>query len=390
MTTKFLSREDKDTLVWWVRQLVNIPSTAVASDTSEPPEAKICHYLASYLRAIGMTVEILTTPEGRPNLLAHWPGENRKAAKKHLVLTTHMDTVNVEGMAIDPFAAEVKDGRIYGRGACDTKGSMAVFLWMLGQLKGQADAGPYQISFLATCDEENFCRGSRWLVESGFKADQIIVGEPTGSQIAPLHRGAMILELETFGKSAHASVPDRGLNAIDHMLDLLNAVRNEWMPSVTAEQHELLGSATAAITMIQGGTQPNIIPDRCQAVIDARILPSQQPREIETCLQKLLERHAEQRCIRFELRCRTAQPALATDPQGPLVQRLLNARRDLGLEARIVGLPYLTDAGNLARSGAECVVFGPGSIEQAHSADEYLEVEQLFLAAKILRQFFTS
>lgn len=381
-----LDKNDQEQLVSLVRELVQIPSVNIESESSEPPERKLSEYLLNYLENLGMTVETLLTPGGRPNILAYWPEDNDK--HKRLVLNAHMDTVDVEGMTVDPFAAEVRSGRIYGRGTCDTKGSMAVFLWILDKLRETKSELPFQVRFLATCDEENFCRGSKWLVDSGFCADQIIVGEPTNSQVAPMHRGAMIVEIETTGKSAHASVPGQGVNAIYSMLDLLEIVRCDWIPSITSADHKLLGSATAAVTVLRGGLRANMIPDRCRAVIDARILPGQECEKLIDDLKTRLDRVATEGDLNYSLRCKVAHQALGTDPACPLVKQLLAARKSLGLQAEVVGLPFLTDASNFARTTTDCVVFGPGNIEQAHCADEYLELDQLYLAAKILREFF--
>ncbi|MFA5865272.1 MAG: M20 family metallopeptidase [Phycisphaerae bacterium] len=382
-----LIEQNKTELLSLLKMLISIPSVNTGENQQGIPEQAIAEFVGGYLKDIGMEVEWLRMPNGRPNVLGRWPGSKNK---KVLILTAHMDTVNVEGMTSDPFAGKMHGGRIYGRGACDTKGSLAVYLWVLRAIADHRDMLDMDVQFLATCDEENGCVGSTWLTENNLiKADRVIVGEPTNCEIAIAHRGSIVLEFYTTGVSAHASVPERGDNAVYQMSDLINCLRKEWLAKIAQGAHPVLGNACASVTMIQGGLRYNIIPDQCKIVVDMRILPGQEPEAILQELEGILCPLRQTDKVNYRICCQSHQPALYTDPEIPFVKKLLQAGREVTGKAEPVGVPYFADSSQFARLGAECVLLGPGDIAQAHGACEFLELEQLYQSAEILLRFFT-
>jgi len=382
MTDYTLTDNDKETLVALLQDLVRIPS--VNSDNpAEPAESRISEYLGRHCDRMGMEVDRLITPGNRPNVLASVTGDGRE----RLVLAVHMDTVSVEGM-VDPFGARVRDKKVWGRGACDTKGAMSSYLWALAKIRELGLDLPWQVDFLAVCDEETGCTGSRWLTEQGVTAEYMIIGEPTGCQIATCHRGRITLKLATRGKAAHASVADRGVNAIYHMADILAVVRRQWIPTLGRDRDSRLGTTTANVTMINGGLSDNIVPDRCQIVIDVRTIPGLEYRAFIDNLHETLEPYARSNGIDLTIEAAAICHAFDSDPDSLLVRNMLAARKNLGLPSEPTAVPYLSDASNFAQTGAQCIVFGPGHVAQAHAVDEYLELDQLFLSAEILLRFF--
>ncbi len=375
-----LSDREKAMLVQLVQDLVRIPSVS-ADDVTGCPEAGVADYLETYFRRLDMDVQRIVMPPNRPNLLASWP-QDHADDRKRLVLTVHMDTVEPDGMTIDPFAADVRDGRIWGRGTCDTKGALAAYLWVLSKVRELKLELPWKLEFLAVCDEETGCTGSRWLVDQGVSADYMIVGEPTGCRIATCHRGRVMFKIITEGIAAHASVPDRGVNAVYRMNDAINVLRQKWLPTLGRPRHEQLGSTTSSLTLVRGGRRDNIVPDRCQAVFDTRTIPGHDQRQFLETIRSLISTvdGASVDVIK-------SRSPLDTDSASPLVQGLLQTCRTLREDDAPAALPYLTDASNFAETGAHCVVFGPGGIDKAHSADEYLEIDQLHRSAEILLAF---
>jgi acetylornithine deacetylase/succinyl-diaminopimelate desuccinylase family protein len=323
-------------------------------------------------------------PNGRPNVYARRSG---KTNKKSLLLTAHMDTVNADGMIVDPFRAKIENGKIFGRGTSDTKASLAIYLWLMKKIVQSAETLERDIQFMATCDEENGCIGSSWLAEQNFTADEIIVGEPTENVVAVAHRGAMVLEFQTTGLAAHASVPEKGDNALHQMCDLVDHLRNEWIPGFTRPNHPILGHSTASFTIINGGNRYNIIPEKCEATMDIRYLPSQSSASILAELNQHLEQLRETKNVKGRLICEDDKTPLATNPEHPFVKRLLASVCKIKGSAAPGGLPFMTDASPFSRSGRPCVVFGPGSITHAHNRDEFLELDQFFTAAEILNDF---
>ncbi len=372
-----LTQQDRNEILSILTELIKIPSVNTGKD-ADIPEARIADFITEYLQNIGIKCQTIVTDTGRPNIIGRWPDDTNE--KPTLTLNAHIDTVNIDGMVIEPFSADVKDGRIYGRGACDTKASLAIFLWLMKHIPDYKDIIYKRIEFLATCDEENFCGGSRYLVENGYKADEMIIGEPTNCRVGVAHRGLMNINLIAKGTCAHASVPNQGENAIYKITEAITLISKKWIPQLEADKHNLLGRATSAVTIIKGGHRINIIPDRCEATMDTRILPNQSPDELIDYLQKVVGDLCEVQCV-------AQYPALETDANLPFVRRLLQASKQFTGSDKPVGLPYLTDASQFARTGAKCVVFGPGGIEQAHSANEYLEIDQLYQSAEILLNF---
>jgi acetylornithine deacetylase len=379
-----LSERERTEILNLLIKLVALPSVNTPSQENPVPEEAIAAFIDDTLRQLGTNTKIIRMPNGRPNVFAHRPGNSKK---KSLLLTAHMDTVNIEGMIVDPFHARVENGRIYGRGACDTKASLAIYLWLMQKIANSADAIDRDIQFMATCDEENGCVGSSWLADQGFTADEIIVGEPTENKIAVTHRGAMVLEFETTGLSAHASVPEKGDNALYQMCDVIENLRQDWASIFTRPAHPLLGHPTASFTIINGGNRYNIIPEKCQATMDIRYLPEQSSADILAELNRRLAMLRETKNVKAKLICEDDKTPLATDPAIPFVQHLLSAAGTVLGRAEPAGLPFMTDASPLSRNGSPCVVFGPGSITHAHNRDEYLELDQLYAAAEILLNF---
>jgi acetylornithine deacetylase/succinyl-diaminopimelate desuccinylase family protein len=369
------------------KKLVSIPSVNQENNGDRIPEKEIADFIAEYLRKIGMEVQILKMENGRPNVWGYWPGsENQK--KKKLVLSAHMDTVDIDGMTVDPFKTVEIDGKIYGRGTCDTKGSLATFLWTLAQIAPRHESMEKDIQFLGTCDEENGCLGSVWLAKHGFTADEIIIGEPTQNHVAVTHRGAMVLDFQTSGVSTHASVPEKGDNALYQMCDLIEKLRSEWIPKHTACSHPLLGSSTAVVTVIHSGHRYNIIPDGCEATMDIRYMPEQNSQRIIQEIETIINELRQSKNVKAKLNCADDKAPLWTDPNLPFAQELLKACDTVNGNGNAAGLPFMTDASPLTQNGAKCVVFGPGNIANAHSKDEFLEIKQLYQAAEILLRFF--
>lgn len=383
-----LDHRKKNELLELLKQLVAIPSVNRQENEDQIPEKEIAVFIENYLRRIGMECRILKMENGRPNVWGYWPGPKNKPKKKTLVLSAHMDTVNIDGMTIDPFKTVEADGKIFGRGTCDTKGSLAVFLWTLAQIASRHESFEKDIQFLATCDEENGCVGSSWLANHGFTADEMLIGEPTQNQIAVTHRGAMVLDFQTSGISTHASVPEKGNNALYQMCDLIDQLRKQWIPKHSAPTHPLLGSGTAVVTIIQSGNRYNIIPDRCEATMDIRYLPEQNSQMILNDIQQIIDDLRPSKNVNAKLCCADNKLPLQTDPHLPFVRQLLHACEQVTGENQPVGLPFMTDASPFTRIGVQCVVFGPGNIAQAHSKDEFLELEQLYQSAEILLRFF--
>ena len=269
-----LTAEQKQEVCDLLARLVAIESVNRDYETAnrERAEERMAAFVTRHLQQMGMQVEARQFEPGRPNLIAHWPDQGGPGAGS-LMLGAHMDTVTVDGMSVDPFTVAFRDGRAYGRGTCDTKGSIAAYLSALAIARRENALPAEKIYFVATCAEETGCQGASALMRTGFRTDAAIVGEPTCCRVVTSHKGPLWLQVETHGRSCHASVPDQGVNAIDLMSRLVQFVHGPWQEYLQRRKHPLLGESTMAVTRIDGGAKINIIPASCRAEMDGRFVP---------------------------------------------------------------------------------------------------------------------
>jgi acetylornithine deacetylase/succinyl-diaminopimelate desuccinylase-like protein len=360
-----------------LQALVRIPSVNPEGDpgTDGTGEARIAEYLADYLRTLGAHTELREVLPGRPNVVARFPSD--RPGKPRVLFAPHLDTVSVLGMTIDPFGAGLRDGKIWGRGACDTKGSMATMLWALREMGGRIAALDHEIWFAGLMSEEASQHGSKALAREE-RFDFVIAGEPTGLDVVHTHKGSAFLFLRTHGRSAHASRPELGENAIAKMLDVLEVVRTEFAAEFATQCDPVLGSSTLSIGTIGGGSKTNIIPDSCEASVDMRFVPSHYRPGIIDEFRDRLRRV----CPDVEARG-TPAPPLYTDPSHPLIGKLAECG------SKRVGAPWFCDACFFAERGMPAIALGPGSIAQAHTEDEWIAVDELQRGAEFFGKFLS-
>src|SRR5436190_15877693 len=238
-----------------------------------------------------------------------------------------------------------------------------------------------EIIFAGLVDEENGQLGSRALVAKGMQADLAIVGEPTRLQVVTAHKGDLWLQLETRGRAAHGSRPELGRNAVHEMARIVDLLQTTYAVGLRRRRHSLLGSPTISVGTIGGGSQPNIVPDRCRISIDRRTIPGETAAGVRREIKSLLQRH---KLSAMLLNIRNAPcPALETNLNLPLVtQFLANVR-----QTRPIGVHYFCDAAVLAGGGIPSVVFGHGNIAHAHTADEWSSLRQLEQGTRLLVRF---
>lgn len=363
-----------------LRDLVAINSVNSFYDGG-PGEYELATFIESILVKHGLPCEqqpvISETPSHRErfNVLSRLPG---KRSDTCLVLEAHMDTVSVEGMQIPPFTPTENNGLLYGRGACDTKAGLAAMLCALVDYSKETSRPPVDVMLACVVDEEYSFRGVSRLCE-GLHAMGAIVAEPTDLRIVTASKGVLRWKVITYGVAAHSAKCHLGANAIYPMARILQFFEEEQEQLVKKEPHPLLGTPSLNVGCIHGGVQVNFVPDRCEIEIDRRLLPDEDPLAVwEDYATRLRERlHGEEQ-IRLEvLPPYLVDPAWST-PQGNLfVHHCQRASTSLGLDAIPIGVPFGSDASKLGRIGVPTIIFGPGSIDQAHAAIEYVELSQV-------------
>ena len=365
-------------------ELVEIPSVNPAflpADDQRAGEHDVAAYLAEQGEALKLELEWQPVFEGRSNVILRLLPKT--PPKTRILLAPHLDTVGGEGPHL--FRPKVSNGRLYGRGACDTKGSVAAMLTALGNIASSGRRpNETEIVFLGLVDEENAQMGSRTLVKEGWRANLAVVGEPTRLEVVTAHKGDVWLALETSGKAAHGARPALGRNAVHEMARIVDILETEYADRLTRQQHPLLGHPTINVGKITGGNQPNIVPDRCVIEVDRRYLPGETEAGIRQEIKQLLEHH------QLRPRLRSLKPApcwpLETNETLPLVQQFQQSVR----RRRASGVDFFCDAGVLDRGGIPSLVFGPGNIAQAHTSNEWIPLRSLDRATDLLERFLTS
>lgn len=344
-------------------------------------EGRMVEFLATVAAGAGLDVEFQKVVPHRPNLIARLsPGTG---VTQRVLLAPHLDTVNA--VSEGQFTPRRKHDRLYGRGACDTKGCVAAMLVALGELaRSKSRPRETEIVFAGLIDEEDSQLGSRALAACGLRADLAIVGEPTRLRVITAHKGSLWLQLETRGKAAHGASPHLGRNAVHDMSRVVDSLETDYAVQLRRRRHSLLGAATVSVGTICGGSQPNIVPDRCAISVDRRTLPGET--EIEVCREiTAFLRGKELQASVSSLKAHPCLP-METNPKLPLVRRFL---RSVG-QARPAGVHYFCDASVLSEGNIPSVVFGPGDIAQAHTADEWLSLTSLERGKDLLLGFLKS
>lgn len=344
-------------------------------------EQRVSDFLAAVAANAGLDIEFQKALPGRVNLIARL----RPAGKitRTILLAPHMDTV--PPVNEEQLLPRKVGNRMFGRGACDTKGSVAAMLLAVCTLaKSKHRPRETEIIFAGFVDEENAQAGSRALAKSYLKADLAIIGEPTNNQIVTAHKGNIWLQLETKGKSAHGSRPELGRNAVHAMARVVDALETEYAAMLRErKKHPLLGHATINVGTIRGGTQPNIVPDSCVITVDRRTLPGEKEPVVKREIEQFLARK-KLRAIFSSARLEPCIP-METSTKVPLVREFLHS----AAQRRPVGVNFFCDAAVLAQAGMPSVVFGPGDIAQAHTADEWISLRSLERAREMLVRFLS-
>jgi len=367
-----------------LRDLIALPSVNVAFLPQSDPhagEAAVVDYLARRAAKAKLNVERHAVAPRSDNLIVRLPPLGQ--ARHRILLAPHLDTVGGD----DPnlFLPTRKSGRLHGRGACDTKGSVTAMFRAL-EIVAQRKQRPSEteIVFAGLMDEECNQTGSRALAKRRIKADLAIVGEPTRCKVVTAHKGDLWLRLTATGKAAHGARPELGRNAVHTLARCIDAIETDYAALLRQRRHPLLGQATINTGTIRGGAQPNIVPDRCEADLDRRTLPG----ETFACIRRELLGVLAKRGLKaklIDMKSYTC-PALETDPGLPWVQDFMRVAR----QRKPLGVDYYCDAANLAGSGIPTVVWGPGDIAQAHTADEWIALDQLERGTDMLTRFLLS
>lgn len=381
-------------------------------------EAAIARFLVDWFRERGVDADLSPALDGRPNVVARL---ELGGAGPTLLLNGHLDTVPAGDME-DAFSPRIEDGVLRGRGACDMKAAVAAMCCVLadyaragigcdvrlrahaagspGSSLGAGACGPSadglgrsyaplrgSLTFAGTVDEETGSLGVKRLVESGLKADYAVVGEPTCLRAAIAHKGACFIRITLTGRGAHGSCPEKGVSAASYGARILAALEDELRPRIAKRTYPLLGSSTVSVGRICGGTEPNIVAERCELDVDRRTLPGEtdalaEVREVVASICDNVDGLTYD-VVEMDRTLIVPHVALGTPPDSKLAQACAAACREAGLPAEPVGVTYWTDGAHLAANGIETVILGPGDIAHAHGPNDHVAVADIVKAAEI-------
>ena len=370
-------------------QLTDTLSSLIATNSVNPVwggpgEAAVAAFIETALHDAGIEFATDEVLPGRHNVIARIPG---KTSDRAIAIEAHMDTVSVGGMTIPPFDPVVKDGRIFGRGSCDTKAGLAAMLEAVIRLKRESLVPPCDVYFLAVVDEEHAfsvaLRSIEWLQEKRVPLEAVVVSEPTGLELVTANKGVLRFRIETRGKAAHSSKPHLGVNAISRIADVIKTVE-AFHAGLSSKIHPLLGAATGCISLIEGGDQINFVPERCVLSIDHRLLPGETGEGIMKAYRDLFAEDSESVIIHDP---DLVDEAMETDPGTAIVGVAATVLSRMGLSGEPVGVPFGCDVTKFSRAGIDGIIFGPGSIDQAHGAVEYVDLEEVEKAFDFYTRF---
>ena len=396
-------------LVPTLADLISIPSVNPMGRDLDGPEYleyKVTDYLEQRFKELGLRYKRYHVSPKRENILIRVDGDlpTPEQGGPLVLLEAHQDTVPVEGMTIPPWTPTQKDGRIYGRGSCDIKGGLTAMLGAMVRLKEEQPKKRPTVVLACVVNEEFGFTGATALTQLWTenlrdelvpkRPDVCVVAEPTSLDVVVAHKGTMRWRIHTHGRAAHSSQPHLGDNAVYKMARvLLNLERYAKEVCPTLGSHPLVGQATLSVGLIHGGISVNTVPDKATIEICRRVLPNEKAPEAR---QKIIDWLNAQEDLKPLHPSIEQEPAfisgfsLSDEKNGALADRLAEVSKRITGRGRKIGVPYGTDASRIAAADVPSVVFGPGSIDQAHTCDEWLPLQELPQAAEVLYEFARS
>lgn len=362
-------------------------ASLIAIDTQNPPgdEAKAAAYVQQLLKAEGFEVSHQEYKPGRINVIARLDN----GAGPTFAFNTHMDVVPVgEGWSSDPFTLTERDGRFYGRGACDCKGPLASMLEAMRMLKTERGAWSGTLLGVFVADEEIASEGAKFYAAGRPKIDFAVVGEPTSNATFTAHKGSLRPVVRVHGVTAHSGTPHLGENAIYRAGELLRLIAEHHEKVVRHRSHPLVGSASVTVTRINGGHADNVLPGSCDLLVDRRMVPGESEEVVKRELGDLLTEARERFGVRAEIVDYKATTGGATDTpvESPIAQASLAASKAHGVaKPGPFGFQGGCDLVHFASIGAQGTVIGPGDLAVAHKPDEFVPIDEFITSSLIYR-----
>jgi len=374
---------NRETLLSLMQDLIQIDSVNPSLSSKGPGEAVIARYIGEYLDKLGLEVSFQEIEKNRVNVIGILKGTGRGPS---LMLNGHTDTVSADNMEVDPFAAEKKDGNIYGRGALDMKAGVAALIMAVRSIIEAGIKLKGDVILTLVADEEYASIGTEAVVDE-YSADAAIICEPTDLAIVTAHKGFAWIKIEISGHAAHGSLPHRGIDAIVKAGKVLAAIDGLGETGLKKKTHPLLGSPSIHASLIEGGTELSTYPNYCKIELERRNLPGEERKAVAAEIQDLLQniqRQDDQFKADFDVFF--FRPAFEISPDQPIVQTVSHAYEStLNKAPHFEGMWGWLDSAILAQAGIPAVIFGPSG-DGAHAAVEYVDADSVITTTKVLVQ----
>lgn len=378
---RVLDQINEDEVVGFLQQLVQIPSVNPPGDVRDAIE--VC---ANKLKAEGFDVSFITQEQTKPNLVA----ELSSGDGPTLLFNAHLDVVPTgeeSAWSHPPFAADLADGKVYGRGAGDDKASVTAQI--MGAIALARSGVPISGKLIVNevADEEiGGALGAQLVARSeSIKPDFVIVGEQTMNRICIGEKGGAGTRVTVYGRAAHGALPWEGVNAIEGMARVITALQNELWPVLEKRTHPYFHHSSATISLIDGGVKTNVVPDKCSIHVDRRIIPGEKPEDVVSEIREIAERAVKDMPgmrVEVDFARFGGREAILNEPDSEIVQGMLRANEHLGFDTKLTGFSMGTDGRHFAEQGVPTIIYGPGDPALAHQPDEWVGVDEVMDATR--------
>jgi len=371
----------EDGLLKLLQEMIRVNSVNPSLANRGDGERRIAHYIGNYLKKIGIEVDYQEIDSNRANVVGVLRGTG---GGRNIMLNGHSDTVSIERMDIAPLDPKSENGRVYGRGALDMKSGLAAQITAVKSIVESGMRLKGDIILACVADEEYASLGTETLIKK-YSADAAIICEPTDLKITVAHKGFAWAKVEVFGKAAHGSFPDEGVDAIVKAAKFLVEVENLGKHNLSQRNHPLLGSPSVHASLISGGIELSTYPDYCKIKLERRTLPGENRETVAAEIEGIIEKmNSSDKQFKANYDVFFYRPALEISKEQPIVQTLKKACQGvLRKEPEFVGMSGWLDSAVLAEAGIPTVIFGPRG-EGAHGSVEYVDFDSVIATTGVL------
>jgi len=380
MMAKLFKCVDKDELVAFLQKAIQIPSHIEYPDQ----EKEMASFIAEKMTAEGIETELQIVEGKRPNVLSTIRGERNG---KSITYNGHIDSIPPFDMT-EPFSGRIDGDLMYGRGTSDMKSGIIAMAYAMIAIKRSGYAPPGDLVLSAVVGEEYGSFGATHYVKHSTLTDYGVCGEPTGLKIATAQKGLHWFEFNIPGRRIHSSVSSQGINALKRLNQLMTHINEKLEPSLENRRHRLLGASLVNLGKVWGGEQPNVVPGDAHLQIERRYIPGETLKSVMAELDEIVaecNKGYDGYPITYEsmpYSLLVSKTPMDVPVEHPIVQGMLAAGKTvLGEKPAIFGAPFWGDAGVLSDAGVTTILFGPGEVSDAHTANEHVSLENVFKAA---------